>query len=102
MPNWKILGFLVNHAGLVILDPNLTPQGNWTASYVVTRHLITALRGHVKFLSGDHAQILTNSRAEIRRRKGQDAEESLSAAVGGISLMEGCPIRHRRKTGGGG
>ena len=49
MPDQTIMGFPVEHAGLTMIDPTQTSQRNWNALDVVTRDLITALRGRVKF-----------------------------------------------------
>ena len=79
-----IMGFLIKHAGIVILEPTQMAQDNWSASCVFTGNLVTALHSHVEFRSGDHAQLLTNYRLEILRWKGQESGEALSAAVGVI------------------
>ena len=65
MTNQKIMVFLVNNTWLAIPDLTLITHGNWTASCVVTGHLIMVLQGRVEFCSGDHAQLLNSGRAEI-------------------------------------
>ena len=85
MPDWTITGLPVKHAGLAIPDPAHMAKGNWTASCVVTGHLVAALRGRVEFRSGDHTQLLTDDRKEIRRQKDQEVEEAFSAAAGRLS-----------------
>ena len=44
-----IIGITDKHAGLALLKPTQTPQGNWTASCMVTGHLVESLRGNIKF-----------------------------------------------------
>ena len=99
MPNWTITGLPIKHVGLEIVDLTLTAHGNWNILYVVTGHLVADLRGCDKFHSGDHTPLLNDGRAAIRRRKVQEAEESLSAAMGGLSLMEGLRLHRRQKIG---
>ena len=45
---------------------------------MVTGNIVAALRGRVKFQSGNHTQLLTNVHAEIRCRKSHEAGEDLS------------------------
>ena len=66
IPNRKIPGFLVIQSGIAIPEPTLMSQGKWNASCVVTGHFIAAIGGHVEFRSRDHAQLLTDDRAEIQ------------------------------------
>ena len=49
MPGQTITVFLVKQARLDIPDPTLTGQGGFTASCVVTGHLLADLRGRVEF-----------------------------------------------------
>ena len=44
----------VKQAGLALSDPSQTAPENWTASYVITEHLVVALRGQVEFQTADH------------------------------------------------
>ena len=39
----------VKQAGLALPDPTLTDPENWTASCVITGHLVAALRGQMEF-----------------------------------------------------
>ena len=41
-------------AGLALLDLTKTSPENYTASYVITGHLVAALRGQVEFRTADH------------------------------------------------
>ena len=74
IPDQKSTVFPVKNKGLEILDLTQTENGNYSESCVVTRHLVAALRGLVKFLSEHHTQILTYGRNDIRRQKVQENE----------------------------
>ena len=41
-------------AVLALPDPSQTAPENWTASCVITGHLVRAIRGQVKFRTADH------------------------------------------------
>ena len=58
-----------------------TAQANWTASTVVTGHLVASLRGRVEFRSADHELMMKDGRAEIRRRNVAAAEERLKGEL---------------------
>ena len=45
----------VKQAGLDVLDPTMTASENWTASCVITGHLVAALRVQVEFRMVDHS-----------------------------------------------
>ena len=87
-PNRTIMLLPVKYTGIVIPDPNLTAQVNWITLCMITRHLVAALRVHVRFFSRDHVQLLTDCKADIRCHKGQEVEESPSAMAGGLSPTE--------------
>ena len=48
----------VKQAGLAIPDLVLTAPENWTASCVITGHLVSALRGQTTFWTADHTACL--------------------------------------------
>ena len=48
----------VKQAGLALPDPTMTSPENWTASCVITGHLVAALRGQVEFRTADHSACL--------------------------------------------
>ena len=81
IPGRTITVFPVKHVELAIPDLKLVAQGNWVASYVATMHLVLVLHVRVKFQSGDHAQLLTNGCAQIRRQKAHKTGKALSATV---------------------
>ena len=87
MPDYTTTELPVKNAGLSIPDPTLTEEGNWTASYRVTRHLVSALHIHFDFLYGDHTELPNNGRAEIHRQNVLEEEEYFSTAAGRLSPM---------------
>ena len=44
----------VKQAGLALPDPTQTAPENWTASCVITGHIVALLRGQVEFRTADH------------------------------------------------
>ena len=58
----------VNQAGLALPDPVQTALENCTASYLITGHLVTALRGQVVFWTADHSACLREGRLTVRHR----------------------------------
>ena len=61
----EVTGFPVNHAEIALIDPTQTTGDNWTASCVITGHLVAALHGAVDFKSGGHALLMGKGRNEI-------------------------------------
>ena len=45
IPGRSITGLPVKQAGIALPDPTWTAGANWTASCVITGHLVAALRG---------------------------------------------------------
>ena len=54
VPEQGVTRLPVKHAGLALPDPSQTAPENWTASCVITGHLVAALRGQVEFWIADH------------------------------------------------
>ena len=71
----------VKQAGLALADPSHTAPENWTASCVITGHLVAALRGQVEFRTADHSACLREGRTAVRRRGEIREEEALTAAL---------------------
>ena len=78
----------MKQAGLAIPDLVKTAPENWTASCVITGHLVAALRGHVVFLTADHSACLRGGRLAVRHWGEQRAEEALTAALEGALVMQ--------------
>ena len=54
------------------LTKTTTPE-NWTASFVITGHLIAALRGQVEFRTADHLACLREGYIAVRKQSAQRA-----------------------------
>ena len=50
---------------IYIPEPNQTAQGTWTASCVITGHLVAVLLGRAVFRSGDHVNLLRDGHVDI-------------------------------------
>ena len=48
----------VKQAVLTLPDTTNTAPENWTASYVITGHVVAALRGQEEFRTSDHSAFL--------------------------------------------
>ena len=66
---------------MALPDPTLTAPENWQASYVITGHLMPALRGQVPFRTADHAACLRDGRAAVRRQNAAKAVPSLETTI---------------------
>ena len=53
-----VTGLPVNQSGIALPDPNLTDVANWTASCVITGHLVSALHGMSDFWSRYHSPFM--------------------------------------------
>ena len=62
IPGRAITGLTVKKAGIAVLNPTWTVGENWTASCVITGHLVAVLRGTAKFRSVDHALLMGEGR----------------------------------------
>ena len=69
--------------GLALPDPTLTASEKWTASCVITGHLVAVLRGQVEFWTTDHWACLREGRTAVWWRSQQRAEEALAATISG-------------------
>ena len=81
----------VKQAGLAIPDPVKTAPENWTASCVITGHLVAALRDQAAFRTVDHTACLRGGRLAVRHRGEQRVEAALTAA------LEGAPVLQARR-----
>ena len=89
----------MKQAGLALPDPLKTAPENWTASCVITGHLVAALRGHVIFRTADHSACLRGGRLAVQHRGDQRAEEALTAALEGAPVMQARRMQRAAKTG---
>ena len=86
-------------AGLALPDPSQTAPENWTASCVITGHLVAAIRGQVEFRTADHSACLREGRTAVRRRGQRRAEEALTAALEGAPVLHSRQLQQTTKTG---
>ena len=91
MPERGVTRLPVKQAGLALPDPSQTVPENWTASCVITGHLVAALWGQVEFWTADHSACLQEGRTEVWRRGHWQAEEDMMTA------LEGAPVLHARR-----
>ena len=96
---WNVNSLPVKNVILDLPGPTQNSQVNWTASFMVTGHLIAFLWDSIEFRFGNHYQLLWRSRANIRRCEYHDSGEELTLATGGIFLTEACRLRQGQKTG---
>ena len=80
IPGREIYGLPVKQNGIALPYPTRTVGENWTASCVVTGHLVVDLRGTAKFRSDDHALLMREGREEIRRRYTEESKIFLEEA----------------------
>ena len=73
----------VKQAGLDLLDLTKTATENWTASCVITGHLVSALRGQEEFQTADHSDCLCEGRTAVREWSILLAEEALVETIAG-------------------
>ena len=71
----------VKQVGLALPDPTNKSPENWKASYFITGHLITALRGKKKFWTSDHSACLQEGRATVQKRIVLLEEEALEKTL---------------------
>ena len=73
---------------MAITDPFKTSPENWTASCVITGHLVAALRGQAIFLTADHTNSLRGGQLAVRHRGEQRVEAVLTAALEGALVLK--------------
>ena len=83
---------------LSLPDPTKTASENWTASYVITGHLVAVLRGQVEFRTADHSACLREGRTAVRRRGQIRVEEALKAALEGALVLHARRLQRATKT----
>ena len=99
LPTRKKNHLLVKQTGLAIPDPVKMAPENWTAYFLITGHLVAALRGQAAFWTADHTACLRGVRLAVRHRGEQRAEEALTVALEGAPVLQACRMRRSAKTG---
>ena len=99
MPGRGVTRLPVKQAGLALPDPSQTAPENWTASCVITGHLVAALRDQLEFRTADHSACLWEGWTSVRRRGQIRAEEALTAALEGAPVLHACCLRRAENNG---
>ena len=94
-----VTGLPVNQAGIALPDPTQTVKDNWTASCVITGHLVAALRGTAEFWLGYHDLLIGEVRDEIRQRHAEDTETALGEAQAVASTEDARRMGQIMRTG---
>ena len=89
----------MKQASLALPDLVKTASENWTASCVITGHLVAALRGQVVVRTAYHMACLRRGRLAVRHRGEQRTEEAMTAALEGAPVLQARRIRGAAKTG---
>ena len=77
----------VKQAGLALLNmTNMVPE-NWTASCVITGHLVAALRGQEDFRTTYHSIFLLEGRRVVQKRSVLLVEEALAETLLGAPIQ---------------
>ena len=88
VPERGVTCLSVKQAGLALPESSQTAPENWTASCVITGHLVAALRGQVEFWMADHLACLREGRTAVRRLGQRQAEEYLKATLEGAPFLQ--------------
>ena len=99
VPERVVTRLPVKQAGLALPDPLQTAPENWTASCVITGHLVASLRVQVEFRTVDHSACLWEGRTAVRQRGYWRAEDALTAALEGAPVLHAHRLRRATKTG---
>ena len=84
---------------MALPEPSQTDLENWTASCVVTGHLVAALRGQVELRTADQLACLQEGWTTVWRRVQRRAEEALTAALEGFLVLHARQLRRATKIG---
>ena len=99
IPGRATTGLPVKQAGSALPKPTQTSEANWTASCVITGHLIVALGRTAEFRSGDHAPLMGEGREDIQQRHIKAAETDLREARGAESKTDSQRMGRIQRTG---
>ena len=76
-----------------------TAPENWTASCVITGHLVVVLRGQEEIRTADHSTYLHEGILEVQKRSVLRAEEDLLDILTGSTVQDARRLRQVKKTG---
>ena len=88
IPDRAITGMPFKQTGIDLPNHTQTTGANWTASCVITGHLIAAPRGTAEFRPGYNALLIGEGREEIQRRHEKAAETYLGEAWAAASKTD--------------
>ena len=77
IPRRSVTGMPVNQAGISLPYPTETARANWTASCVITGHLVPALHGTAEFRSLYHTLFMGEGRDKIFWRHAEVKDTAL-------------------------
>ena len=89
----------VKQAGLALPHPTLTALGNWTASCVITIHLVAAIRGQMEFQTEYHSACPQKGRKAVQKRSARRVEETLASTITGAPVQGVHLLQQATKTG---
>ena len=98
LPTRKNTRLPVKQAGLAIPDSVQTAPENWKASFVITVHLVAALRVQAVFWTPDHMAYLRGGRMAVRHWGEQWVEAALTAALEGDPVLQARRMQRAAKT----
>ena len=98
-PGREVTRLPVKQAGLELLDLALTAPETWTASCVITEHLVAALRCQVELRTADQSACLREGQMAVRKRGAQQVEEALEVTIAGFPVQGARPRRTSSETG---
>ena len=99
VPERGVTRLPIKQARFALPDPSQKAPENWTASCVITGHLVAALRGQVEFRMVDHSSCLREGRTAVQKRGQWRAEEDLTAALEGGLFLHARRLKRETKTG---
>ena len=90
----------VKQAGMALPYPTKTDTENWTASCVITVHLVVEIWGRKEFKTADHTTILPKGRRGcVSRRNVEQLEAALEETLMVAPTLVVCCLCRVNKTG---
>ena len=89
----------VKQAGMALPDPTKTAPENWTASCVITGHLVAAIRGQEEFWTVDHSACLRKGRIAVQNQNVPLEEEALEETLAVDLVQVACWLWRATKMG---
>ena len=88
IPRKAVTSLPVEQAGISLPDPTQTAGSNWTASYVITGYLVSAICETDELRSGYHALLMGECRYEIFHWCDEDVETVLGKSQDVLSTED--------------